>query len=151
MCQSPLGASEDVREGFCVEFDPGRYIEHFKETAKLGNPDARLRLGQELSGGVARRGPPHYIRVTEPFDRLEQPHGEVRRRVHVCQRARRGEVQGRDGDVVLLHGNNENGKMFFEVGMTYEFGLFKIEKDLVEAAGWYKYGVDMGHEKCILC
>ena len=44
-----------------------------------------------------------------------------------------------------------DAEMFLHVGLGYEFGIHMIQKDLVEAARWYKYGVDMGHEKCLIC
>ena len=41
--------------------------------------------------------------------------------------------------------------MFLKIGMYYEYGLDGVIQNDVEAARWYKYGVDMGYDKCILC
>ena len=42
-------------------------------------------------------------------------------------------------------------ELFMNIGMSYEYGINGICHNEVEAARWYKYGVDMGHEQCIIC
>ena len=41
--------------------------------------------------------------------------------------------------------------MFLKIGMYCEYGLDGVRRNDIEAARWYKYGVDMGYDKCILC
>lgn len=40
--------------------------------------------------------------------------------------------------------------LFYWIGRNYEFGLTGVTVNMFEAGRWYKFGADMGHEKCIL-
>jgi TPR repeat protein len=41
--------------------------------------------------------------------------------------------------------------LFYMIGRSFEYGQLGMKRDLFEAGRWYKFGADMGHEKCLVC
>ncbi len=138
-------------EGFYVESDPGRYIEQLGKATELGNPDAELRLSQELSGGVVGRD------LSAAFAWLSrsaaQNNSMAKFAVGYVYTNGLGVERSKTEVEIWFFSAAITGdrEIFLEVGIAYEFCLFKFKKDLMEVARWYKYSVDMGHKKCILC
>ena len=144
--------SRIYREGIEVTKDCGKYINHLAASAELGNPDAQMRLGYEYTKGDV------VSKDTETaFQWMLKSAGQGNSMSkfavgYMFQLGIGTEKSKTEAEVwfssAALTGD---GDMFLRVGMGYEFGIYNIRKDLLEAARWYKYGVDMGHEKCILC
>ena len=139
-------------DGECVDQDPDLYMAHTVAAAELGNPDAQLRLGYEYGQGIllpqddavsyswiikaATQGVP-MAKFAAGY-MLQHGMGVVQSRAEAESWFSSAAISG-------------DGEMFLDVGIHYEFGLGGMERDPVEAARWYKYGVDMGHEKCVIC
>ncbi len=144
--------SKMYRDGDIVRRNMGRSIRHLRASAELGNLDAQLTLADECYKGE------------------EVPKDMAEFRKWITRAAEQGSCEAKFiMGYMLTHGigverSVSDGEIWFssaaltgyadfflDIGLRIEYGLNGLEKDLVEAARWYKYGVDMGHDKCILC
>ncbi|MDR0887690.1 MAG: sel1 repeat family protein [Candidatus Methanoplasma sp.] len=48
-------------------------------------------------------------------------------------------------------GYSGDADLFYRIGRSFEYGKLGLQRDLFEAGRWYKFGADMGHEKCLVC
>ena len=139
-------------DGECVDQDPDLYMAHTVAAAELGNPDAQLRLGYEYGQGILlpRDDAVSYSWIIKaatqgvPMAKFAAGY-MLQHGMGVAQS--RAEAESWFSSAAI----SGDGEMFLDVGIHYEFGLGGMERDPVEAARWYKYGVDMGHEKCLIC
>lgn len=135
-----------------VAADPREMIEHLFASADLGSVMAQQRLGQMYYfGDVLEMDPAkafHYTRKA-----AEQGHSLAKFVVGYMYGHGIG-VQRSDTEAEVWYssaGLTGSADMFLRIGMSYEYGLNSLVHNDVEAARWYKYGVDMGYDKCILC
>ncbi len=138
-------------EGEVVPRDMSAYVGHLKRSAELGNAEAQATLGQEYVRGAAL---PRDLEQGFRWSLSAAQQGVARAKFVVGLHLYRGEGCERSVPEAetwfasaAITGDAE---LFLTIGMSYEYGLNGLERDLLEAARWYKYGVDMGHEKCIL-
>ncbi|MDO5852881.1 MAG: hypothetical protein Q4Q62_02240 [Thermoplasmata archaeon] len=139
-------------EGEFVERDETVACAHLMRAAELGNADSQVFLGDEhMSGGLVERDPAEAFRW---YSRAaEQGVSSAKFTVGYMYAHGIG-VDRSDTEAEMWFssaGLTGQADMFLDIGMCYEYGLNGIVHNEVEAARWYKYGVDMGHEKCILC
>lgn len=140
------------RDGDIVTPDLNKYVEHLSIAAELGNAEAQYNLAMELSSNLlldrdyedAFRW---YVKAAE------NGHLYAKFAVGYCFYHGFGTPRSRhDAEVwfssVSLMGD---GDLFLRIGLNYEYGTNGIIHNEVEAGRWYKYGADIGHEKCILC
>lgn len=139
-------------DGNHVEKDTDKYLNHLTRSAELGNPQAQLDLGFEYVCGRYMDKDPE---VAFMLFNQSASRGNNLAKFAVGYMLANGigtERSVSESETwfssVAISGDAE---LFLKVGMGYEFGIFMMRRDLVEAARWYKYGVDMGHEKCIIC
>lgn len=139
-------------EGYYVEEDDVMYIAHLEAAAELEQPEAQLRLGHEYAKGVFV---PRDDAKAFSWLQKSAAHGNSLAKFAVGYMYANGvgTPQSRmDAETWFSSAAiTGDGEMFHKVGMGYEYGLYGMKRDLLEAARWYKYGVDMGHEKCIIC
>ncbi len=139
-------------DGIHVPRNVAHYLEHLQSAASLGNPEAQTRLGEEyLDGYIMPRDPENgYMWLLSAAKQ-----GVNRAKFMVGYMLSKGDGVAQDlpeaetwfSSVAI----SADGELFLKIGMSYEYGLNNIDRDMVEAARWYKYGVDMGHEKCSVC
>lgn len=140
------------RDGFLVPQDLGKYVEHMSIAAELGNAEAQFNLGSELSSDILLDKDPE--EAFRWFNKAaERGHIFSKFIVGYCYYQGFGTPRSRhDAEIwfstVSLMGD---GDLFMEIGLSYEYGLNGITHNEVEAGRWYKYGTEMGHEKCTLC
>ncbi len=139
-------------DGEFVEPDAELYLEHMRAAAEMGSPDAQLRMGYEYGRGVIlpRDDAESYRWL---YKAAIQGNPMAKFALGYLLQHGRG-VEQNKGEAESWYSSaaiSGDGDMFLQIGINYEFGLGRMERDLVEAARWYKYGVDMGHEKCVLC
>lgn len=139
-------------DGEYVERDVVLAASHLTESAELGNVDAQKMLAHEsFYGEIVPKSPERtfawYRRAAEQGDSLAKfavgymfSHG-----IGVSRSDTEAEMWYSSAGIT------GHADLFMEIGMSYEYGLNGVNHNEVEAARWYKYGVDMGHEKCILC
>ena len=138
--------------GEFVEQDNDHYMKHLSAAAGLGKPEAQMALAREYALGelVPRDDDAVFSWLIKAASQ-----GDSLAKFGVGYMYANGIGVDRsvpDAETwfssAAISGDAE---MFLHVGMGYEFGLNAMKRDLVEAARWYKYGVDMGHEKCLIC
>lgn len=144
--------SKIYTDGEYVEPDERKAMRHLMRSAELGNADAQTALADEyLTGANLEKDPSKafgwFLKSAEQGVSLAKfdvgymyAHG-----IGVPRSDTEAEMWFSSS---ALTGHAE---MFMDIGMSYEYGINGIIHNEVEAARWYKYGVDMGHEKCILC
>lgn len=139
-------------EGEYVEQDIDLYLSHLVSAAELGNPEAQVRLGYEYGRGALL---PRDDVVSYGWLMKAAVQGNPMAKFavgYMLQHGRGVEKSKAEAESWFSSAAiSGDGEMFLLVGLNYEFGMGRMERDLVEAARWYKYGVDMGHEKCVLC
>ncbi len=138
--------------GDYVTRDLAHYIDHLKHAAELGNAEAQATLASEYSTGFLI---PRDWELMYTWFLAAAEQGVLRAKFAVGYLLSKGVGVERSIPEseswfasVSLSGDAE---FFLTLGMSFEYGLNMVEVDLVEAARWYKYGADMGHDKCILC
>lgn len=138
--------------GECVPRDLVRYVEHLQEAAELGNPDAQAALGSEYSTGFIM---PRDLELSYRWFRSAAEQGVPKAKFAVGHFLAKGvgvEQSAPESEQwfssVAISGDAE---LFLTLGMSYEYGLNMMQPDFLEAARWYRYGADMGHEKCLVC
>ena len=139
-------------EGLFVQPDSDVALAHMMRSAELGNADAQMALANEYLQGDklpfdASAAFGWFLKAAEQGISLAKfdvgymyAHGIGVRRSDT-------EAEMWFSSAALTG----HADMFMDIGLSYEYGLNGINHNEVEAARWYKYGVDMGHEKCILC
>ncbi|MBR7006598.1 MAG: SEL1-like repeat protein [Candidatus Methanomethylophilaceae archaeon] len=138
-------------EGILDNTDVSAYVRHLRSASEMGNVDAQYALAKELySGDILGR---NVSEASEWFRRAAEK-GHVKAKFMVGYLIQNGQSGGSSADAemwFLSAGMSGDGDTFLEIGLDYEYGLDDISQDHMEAVRWYKYGADMGHEKCILC
>ena len=138
--------------GEFVEQDNEHYMRHLYAAAGLGKPEAQMALAREYALGELV---PKDDNVVFAWLSKAASQGDSLAKFGVGYMYANG--LGVDKSIpdaetwfasAAISGDAE---MFLHVGLGYEFGIHIMKRDLVEAARWYKYGVDMGHEKCLIC
>ena len=140
------------RDGGFVTRDLSQYTFHLIKAAELGNADAQMALGIEYwTGYILEKDEASAYR----WMRRSADQGSSRAKFYTGYMCSHGIGVDRS----LAEAENwysssaltGDGDMFLDIGMGYEFGTDLYETDMSEAARWYKYGVDMGHERCTIC
>lgn len=138
--------------GDYVERDVAIAVAHLVESAELGNVDAQNALAIEFSTGDIIEPD---LEQTFAWCRRAAEQGSSIAKFAVGYMYAHGIGVARSGSEAEMWyssaGITGDAEMFMNIGMSYEYGLNGINHNEVEAARWYKYGVDMGHEKCMLC
>lgn len=140
------------RDGEMVLPDLDRYIHHLTEAAELGNVEAQFNLGVELlSEMLLERNPELAFKWIR--DAAERGHVFAKFVVGYCYYRGIGVPRSKhDAEIWFsVVSTLGDGDLFLEIGMCYEYGLNGMTRNEMEAGRWYKYGADIGHEKCILC
>lgn len=139
-------------EGEYVMRNIAHYLDHLQNAAELGNAEAQATLGSEYNSGYIM---PKDHELAFRWYESAAKQGVSRAKFEVGYMLAHGngvEQSLSDAEAwfasVALTGD---GDLFLKIGMSYEYGLNMIDPDPIEAARWYKYGVDMGHEKCTIC
>ncbi len=139
-------------DGDYVPRDLAHYVDHLQHAAELGNAEAQATLGSEYSTGFIM---PRDLELSYSWFLRAAEQGVMRARFAVGYLLAVGagvEQSIPESETwyssVAISGDAE---LFLTIGMSYEYGLNMVERDPLEAARWYKYGVDMGHEKCMVC
>ncbi|MDO5861282.1 MAG: tetratricopeptide repeat protein [Thermoplasmata archaeon] len=139
-------------EGEFVTRDEAVASQHLIRSAELGNADAQMYLGDEyMSGGLVPRDEAEALKW---YTRSAEQGVSVAKFTVGYMYAHGIGTKRSDTEAEIWFssaGITGEAEMFMDIGMCYEYGLNGIVHNEVEAARWYKYGVDMGHEKCILC
>ncbi len=140
------------RDGTIAMKDEELFILYLKASADSGVPEARMELGVHyLNGRIVDRD------VKFAFKWILSAADQGLPMAQFMIGYMYGKGIGIDRDIserekwyarVGLRGDAE---LFYWIGRNFEYGLFNIDVDLFEAGRWYKFGADMGHEKCILC
>ncbi len=139
-------------EGDAVEYDPEKSLEHLISSARIGNADAQIALAMEFVYGEMLEH-----NLTQAFKWLLKAaeQGVTIAKFAVGYMYAHGLGVSRSNSEAEMWFSSAaitgHGDLFLEIGLRFEYGLDGINHNEVEAARWYKYGVDMGHEKCILC
>lgn len=140
------------RDGEAVPRDLPHYLEHLTASAELGNAEAQLALGEEyLEGFIVKQNP---ITAFEWFRRsAESGESKAKFRVGYCYSQGIGVPRSRTEAELWYASTGLTGDadLFLEIGLNFEYGINGIIHNEVEAGRWYKFGVDMGHEKCMIC
>lgn len=138
--------------GEYVTRDLVRYVDHLQRAAELGNPDAQSALGSEYSTGFIM---PKDLRLSYQWFRKAAEQGIPKAKFAVGHFLAFGvgvEQSIAESEQwfssVAISGDAE---LFLTIGLSYEYGLNMMDVDYLEAARWYRYGADMGHEKCLVC
>lgn len=138
-------------EGNLVPVDREHAFEHLRSSAELGNINAQMSLATSyIRGEMVPRDRTEAFRW---FSRAaEQGSSLAKFYVGYMYSMGIGVVRSETEAEIWFSSAaiTGDGDLFLRIGMSYEYGLSRITPDLVEAARWYKYGVDMGHEKCIV-
>ncbi len=139
-------------EGEIVEQDTGLAIEHLMKSAEIGNIQAQKQLAKEYYLGN-NLDVDHSSTFKWYMRAAEQGDSEAKFVVgHLYHRGVGVGQSHTDAEMWYSSvGMTGDADMFLEFGLRYEYGFEGISEDLVEAARWYKSGVDMGHEKCLVC
>lgn len=140
------------RDGEIVVRDISHYIEHLEKAAELGNAEAQLALGDEyLQGTVLHQND------STAFQWFKRSADQGVARAKFCVGYMYGHgigVPRSKSEAEMWYsstGITGDAELFLQIGLSYEFGMNGVNHNEVEAGRWYKYGADMGHEKCILC
>ena len=139
-------------EGEIAPRDERAAAEHLKHAAMYGNADAMMFLGDEhMTGGLVQKDPKSALSWYSKAAGQGLPLAKFKVGYMLAHGI------GADADPAEAEtwfssaAMTGDADMFLAIGMSYEYGANGVEQDTVEAARWYKYGVDMGHEKCIIC
>ena len=140
------------RDGEVVPRDLSHYVEHLRASAELGNSEAQLALGTEcLEGFIVKQD------EAEAFawfrKAAESGESMAKFRVGYCYSRGIGVPRSRTEAEMWYSSTGLTGdaELFMELGMNFEYGSNGIIHNEVEAGRWYKFGADMGHEKCMIC
>ena len=139
------------RDGVIFSQDIYQYLNHLRNAAIMGNPEAQLTLAFEYMRGIlvtrdfeiAFRWMSNSAKQGVPMAQFYL--GYMYRQGIGAEKSRTESERWYSGTVI-----SGNADMFMEIGIMFEFGLDGIVHNEVEAARWYRYGADMGHEGCIL-
>lgn len=139
------------RDGVIFSQDIYQYLNHLRNAATRGNPEAQLSLAFEyLRGVLVTRDHAMAFRWISNSAKQGVPMaqfylGYMYRQGIGVERSRTESELWYSSTVI-----SGNADMFMEIGIMFEFGLDGIVHNEVEAARWYRYGADMGHEGCLL-
>lgn len=140
------------RDGIVVPRNLVHYMEHLKASAELGNAEAQLALGEEyLEGFIIKQD------LGEAFlwfkRSAESGESKAKFRVGYCYSRGLGVPRSRTEAEMWYAsaGMTGDAELFLEIGLNFEYGMNGIIHNEVEAGRWYKFGADMGHEKCVIC
>lgn len=138
------------RDGVIFDQDIHQFMKHLHNAADMGNPEAQLTLALEYVRGVL---------ITKDFEKafrymaISAKQGVPMAQFYLGYMYRQGiGIKKSRTEAELLNSSmviSGNADMFLEIGLMYEFGLDGILHNEVEAARWYKYGADRGHEGCL--
>lgn len=137
--------------GDLVPVDTEHAFEHLRSSAELGNMDAQMTLAAYYIRGemVPRDRTQAFLWMTRAAEQ-----GSSLAKFYVGYMYANGiGVRQSPSDAEVWFSSaaiTGDAELFLRIGMNYEYGRGRVRPDLVEAARWYKYGVDMGHEKCML-
>lgn len=139
------------RDGDFVPMDREKAFEHLRSSAELGNVNAQMSLAESYIRG--EMVPRDRTQAFAWFNRAAEQGSSLAKFYVGYMYAHGMGVQQSASDAEVWFSSaaiTGDGEFFLRIGMCYEYGLSRIMNDPIEAARWYKYGVDMGHEKCIL-
>ncbi len=138
------------RDGVIFNQDIYQSMKHLRNAADMGNPEAQLTLALEYIYGVL---------TTRNFEKAFQYMAASAKQGVPMAQFYLGYMYGhgigieksRTEAEILYSGTaiSGNGDMFMEIGLMYEFELEGIIHNEVEAARWYRYGAERGHEGCL--
>lgn len=140
------------RDGDVVPRDLNHYLEHLASAARLGNADAQFALAEEYMDGLLVKQD-----FCEGFEWYKQSaeNGVSAAKFHVgyCYAHGIGVPRSRTEAEMWYSSTGITGdaELFLTIGLNFEYGINGIVHNEVEAGRWYKFGADMGHEKCTIC
>lgn len=140
------------RDGTIAKRNEALYIQHLMSAAEAEVPEAKTELGiVYLRGAYVDRD------VIHAFKLISSAASQGYIIAQFMAGYMHGKGFGTERDVskqdelyteVKFRGD---GELFYGIGRNFEYGLFNIDTDLFEAARWYRFGAEMGHEKCMIC
>jgi len=140
------------RDGSIVENDDDLFLYYAKAAAEAGVPEAKMEIGIHcLLGGLI----PKDERLA-----FEWMYSAAEQGLPMAQ-FMTGYMFGKGVGIVpniveqemwySKVGISGDADLYYWIGKNFEYGLFNIDIDPFEAGRWYKFGADMGHEKCLIC
>lgn len=140
------------RDGTIAKKSEDMFILYLKAAAEAGVPEARMELGVHyMNGRIVDRD----VRLAFEWVLSAANQGLPMAQFMIGYMYGKGigtprDISEQEGwySKVGLRGDAE---LFYWIGRNFEYGLFNIDVDLFEAGRWYKFGADMGHEKCMIC
>ena len=140
------------RDGVMTESNDSHYLRHLVKAAEGGNPDAEMALANEYRTGVRLD---QNDELSFRWFKKAAESGEPKAKFMIGYYYDHGiGVHISREDAERWYGSTGflgDAELFMNIGMSFEFGLEDIAQDPTEAERWYKYGVSMGHEKCLIC
>ena len=140
------------RDGIMAPSNISHYLRHLTAAADLGNAMAQMTLANEYWTG---KNLDQSDMMAFNWFRRAAENGEARAKFMVGYFYSKGiGVEMSQADAELWYsatGFLGDADMFMNIGLSFEYGTEGLERDEIEAARWYKFGVDMGHEKCMIC
>lgn len=140
------------RDGELVIRNLGQYISHLTDAADLGNAEAQMALGWEYYDGVILNKDDA---VAFEWFRKAADQGMPKAKFQVGYMYAHGiGVPKSKAEAEMWYsstGITGDAELFMRIGLDFEYGINGIVHNEVEAGRWYKFGADMGHDKCILC
>ena len=140
------------RDGTLTDKDDERFLTYLSMAAEAGVPEAKMELGMHNLMGIII---PQNIRMA-----FEWIYSAAEQGLPMAQ-FMTGYMFGNGIGIVRNLAEQEmwysklgvsgDADLFYWIGKNFEYGLFNVGTDLFEAGRWYKFGADMGHEKCNLC
>ncbi len=138
------------RDGIIFDRDIDESMKHLHNAADMGNPEAQLTLALEYVHGVLiERDLEKAFRYMATSARQGVPMAQFY--LGYMYRNAMG-IDGSRTEAELWYSSatiSGNADMFMQIGLMYEFGLDRITHNEVEAAKWYQYGAERGHEGCL--
>lgn len=134
-------------------FGPDEALRHLTISADLGNVSALVELATQYvkGGGLVDRDEE---RGFELFRRAAEQGFPLAKFSVGRMYATGSGVERSASEAEMWYSSTAltgDAELFLDIGLSFEYGLNGLDASPIEAARWYKYGVDMGYDKCILC
>jgi len=147
-----LEVAEAYRKGTIVDMDDDLYIRYLIKAAEAGIPMAKCDLSLNYLSG--------YLLTENGEEAFKWAHSAAEQNSPLAQFLV-GYMLGNGIGTEVNHAEQElwysragifgDADLFYWIGRNFEYGMMGFKVDLMEAGRWYKYGADMGHEKCAIC
>lgn len=139
------------RDGTLVVPDSTNYLYYLKKAASSGIPEARYELAMLYMNGdfVPKDYQTAYNWIHLAADQ-NLPEALFAKGYMLGHGIGVGVNHNEEEDMYMKVGIYGSAELFFQIGKSYEYGLYGAEVNKFEAGRWYKNGADMGHEGCII-